>query len=312
MKYILKRLGVLIAMLFLVSFITFIAFLVIPGDSAVMQLGTEATKEAVEALRESKGLNDPLPIRYGRWLGDVLHGDFGESTTYHMSVQELLHGKFQVTICLAILAILLIGVIGILLGLAIAKAKNETWQQILAFFTQAFMSIPPFFLGMLLTLLFGLILKWFVPGKFVPFAKDPVGFFGYLIFPALAIAIPKISMVAQFTSSSIRRETGLDYVRTAFGKGTTRNYVFHKHILKNAMMPVVTFMGMIIADVLAGSIIVEQVFNLPGIGRLLVTSIGNRDLYVVQAIILYIVSVVVLVNFVVDLLYQLIDPRVRL
>lgn len=312
MKYVVKKMGVLIAMLFLVSFITFIAFSVIPGDSAITALGIDATEEAIEAMRTSLGLNDPIPVRYLRWVKDVITGDFGSSIQYNMKVSTLIGDKLPVTVSLAILSVLLITVFGIPLGVWIAKARSKKVQDLIALITQVFMSIPPFFLGMLLTLLFGILLKWFTPGGYISYKENFAGFLSYLIFPAIAIAIPKISMVAKFTASSIRREMGLDYVRTAYSKGDTRNQVFRHHILKNSMMPVVTFMGMIIADVLAGSIIVEQVFNIPGLGRLLVSSIGNRDLFVVQAIILYIVTVVIVVNFIVDLIYQILDPRVRM
>lgn len=312
MKYVVKKVGVLIFMLFLVSFITFIAFSVIPGDSVTTALGTDATEEAIEAMRESLGYNDPLFVRYGRWIGGVVRGDFGTSAQYHVAVGTLLHDKLPVTVWLAVVSLVMIAMVGIPLGVWIAKAQNKRLQHVIEFITQAFMSIPPFFLGMILTLVFGILLKWFTPGSYISYKENVGAFLKYLIFPALAMAIPKISMVAKFTSSSIRREMGLDYVRTAYSKGNSRNQVFLRHILKNSMMPVITFMGMIVADVLAGSIIVEQVFNLPGLGRLLVTSIGNRDLFVVQGIILYIIAVVILVNFLVDVAYQMIDPRVRL
>lgn len=312
MKYVVKKVGVLILMLFLVSFITFIAFSVIPGDSVTTALGTEATEEAIEAMRESLGYNDPLLIRYGGWIQGVIQGDFGSSAQYHVAVGSLLRDKLPVTIWLAIVSFLMICIAGIPLGVWLAKAQNVKLQNVIAFITQIFMSIPPFFLGMILTLVFGILFHWFTPGGYISYKENFGAFLSYLIFPALAIALPKISMVAKFTASSIRREMSLDYVRTAYSKGNSRNQVFQRHILKNSMMPVITFMGMIVADVLAGSIIVEQVFNLPGLGRLLVTSIGNRDLFVVQAIILYIITVVILVNFLVDVMYQMIDPRVRL
>lgn len=311
MKYVVKKMGVLIIMLFLVSFITFIAFSVIPGDSALSTLGIDATEEAIEALRESLGYNDPIPVRYFHWVKDAVRGDFGTSTKYNQKVSQLIGDKLPVTISLAVMAFVFISIFGVLLGIWIAKAKSKKIQNLIAFVTQIFMSIPPFFLGMILTLIFGIILRWFTPGGYVSY-KDSIGeFLYYLIYPAMAMAIPKISMVAKFTASSIRRETKLDYVRTAYSKGNTRNQVFYHHIVRNSMMPVVTFLGMVMADVLAGSIIVEQVFNLPGLGRLLVTSIGTRDLYVVQAIVLYIVTVVIVVNFIVDIIYQIIDPRVR-
>lgn len=298
-------------MLLLVSFITFIAFSVIPGDSVTTALGTEATEETVEAWRQSLGYNDPVLIRYGKWIKGVVVGEFGVSTQYHVQVSKLLKEKLPVTIWLAALSTTLITVVGIPLGIWMAKLKSVRLQQMAVFISQMFMSIPSFFLGMILSLCFGILLEWYTPGAYVSQKEDFTLFLKYLILPAIAVAVPKISMVAKFTANSIRREMSLDYVRTAYSKGSTRTQVFLKHIVKNAMMPVITFLGMVIADVLAGSMIVEQVFNLPGVGRLLVTSIGSRDLFVVQAIVLYIITVVIVVNFIVDLLYLVVDPRVR-
>ena len=312
MKYVVKKVGILILMLVLVSFITFIAFSAIPGDSVITALGTEATEEAIEAMREEMGYNDSILIRYGRWAIGVLKGEFGDSFQYKMIVSELVGDKLPVTLTLAFMSILLTVVIAIPLGLWLAKTKNQRLQNLIAFITQMLMSIPSFFLGMILTLLFGVVFKFFTPGGYVSYKEDVVSFLTYLFLPAVAISLPKISMVSKFMLTSVKREMDLDYVRTAYSKGATRNHVFKRHIRKNSMMPVVTFLGMVIAEMLAGSIVVEQVFNIPGLGRLLVTSINNRDLYVVQAIILYIVTVVIVINFVVDMIYQIIDPRVRL
>ena len=311
MKYIVKKIGVLIITLFLVSFITFFAFSVIPGDSVIASLGTEATPEAIEALREELGLNDPLPMRYLHWLKDSIRGDFNISTQFNEPVARLLLEKLPVTLTLAILSFLMVVLVGIPLGIYTARKEGSKIDRSILFINQIFMSIPPFFLGIILTLIFGIILKWFTPGGYVDYREDTRGFLEYLILPAIAIAIPKIAMVVKFLRSSILRETRLDYVRTAFSKGSKENYVTYVHILKNAMLPVVTFLALVLVDVLAGSIIVEQVFNIPGLGRLLVTAISNRDLYVVQAIVLYIITTVVVINFVVDIIYQRLDPRVR-
>lgn len=311
MKYAVKKIGVLIITLFLVSFITFFAFSVIPGDSAIASLGTDATPEAIEALREALGLNDPLPARFFSWLKDCLKGDFNYSTQFNQPVAQLMKDKLPVTLTLAGLSFIIILVIGIPLGIYTARKEGTIIDKIIMYLNQTFMSIPSFFLGIVLTLIFGIILKWFTPGGYIDYSKDVVGFLKYLIIPSVAIAIPKIAMVVKFLRSSILRETRLDYVRTAYSKGCKEDYVTYKHILKNAMIPVVTFLAMVLADVLAGSIIVEQVFNIPGLGRLLVTAIGNRDLYVVQAIVLYIITSVVVINFIVDIIYQCLDPRVR-
>ena len=177
--------------------------------------------------------------------------------------------------------------------------------------SQVAMAIPSFFLGMILTYVFGLVLKWFQPGKFIPLSQDPGAAMEYLLFPAIAVALPKIAMVVKFLRGSILSEMNQDYVRTAYSKGNTETAVLYGHILKNAMIPVITFLAMVIAEILAGSIVVEQVFSVPGVGRLLISSISNRDFPVVQAIVLYMTAVVVTINFAVDLAYQLLDPRVK-
>lgn len=310
MKYIFKKVTTLIITLFIVSIFTFTAFQVIPGDSVLSTLGMDASPEAIQALRQERGLDDNLVIRYGRWLGNVLHGDLGQSSQYNMEVGKLLSSRLTVTVWLAVISIILILVISIPLGILSSKKEGGVFDRILVLLTQTMMAIPPFFLGMILTLIFGVCLKWFVPGKYVSFSEDKGKFFAYLIYPAIAMAIPKIAMTVKFLRSSIRRQMHFEYVRTAKSKGNSQRDILVKHVLKNALIPVITFLGMIIADVLAGSIIVEQVFNLPGLGRLLVVAISSRDYDVVQAVVLYIATIVVVINLFVDVLYRIIDPRI--
>ncbi len=312
MKRIIRKFGALIITLLLVSFIAFVAFNVIPGDSAVTKLGTNATKEAIEALREELGLNDNLFLRYANWLRNALKGDFGTSIKYNIPVNELIKDRLPVTIWLAILSITMITLFAIPLGLLSVKGKEGLGNGISSFLIHTLMAIPPFFLGILITLLFGIILEWFVPGEFIKPKANFLEFIKYMIYPSLAIAIPQIAMVVKFLRNSVLHELTMDYVRTAKSKGSTSGRVLYRHVLKNAFIPIITFLGMVLADVLAGSIIVEQVFSLPGLGRLLITSIANRDFMVVQGIMLYIVTMVVVINFVVDLIYQRIDPRIRL
>jgi peptide/nickel transport system permease protein/oligopeptide transport system permease protein len=312
MKYVLRRMITLIITLLLVSFFTFIAFQIIPGDSATALLGTSATKEAIEALREEMGLNENVLLRFISWLGNSLQGDFGISTQHKVSVARLIGERLPVTIWIALLSIVIILIISIPLGIVAAGKKGKLVDQIITFLLHTSMAIPPFFLGIIITLLFGILLKWFTPGRYVGPKDNFIQFIRYIIFPAIAIAIPKIAMVVKFLRSSVIRQMKLDYVRTARSKGNQEKRILYKHVLKNAFIPVLTFIAMVIADVLAGSIIIEQVFGIPGLGRLLVTAISNRDFPVVQVIILYIAAVVVVINFIVDLLYQCIDPRVRL
>ena len=312
MKYIIRKLTALILTLLLVSFFTFIAFQVIPGDSAVASLGTSATKEAIEALREELGLNENIFVRYISWLSNALKGDFGTSSQFNMPVSNLIKERMPVTIWLAVLSIVFILIISIPLGIESAKKEGGLPDRLITLLTHTAMAIPPFFLGIIITLLFGLVLKWYTPGKYVGFKENFGQFIGYLIYPAVAISIPKIAMVVKFLRSSLIRQLKMDYVRTARSKGNQENVILYRHVLKNAFIPVITFIAMVIADVLAGSIIIEQVFGLPGLGRMLVTAISNRDFPVVQAIVLYIAAVVIIINFIVDVLYQRIDPRVGL
>lgn len=309
-KYIIKKISTLIITLFIVSIFTFTAFQVIPGDSVLSTLGMDASPEAIQALRQERGLDDNLVIRYGRWLGNVLQGDLGQSSQYNMEVGQLISSRLTVTVWLAVIAIILILVISIPLGILSSKKEGGIIDRILVLLTQTMMAIPPFFLGMILSLIFGVCLKWFVPGKYVSFSEDKGKFFAYIIYPAIAMAIPKIAMTVKFLRSSIRRQMHFEYVRTAKSKGNSQRDILVKHVLKNALIPVITFLGMIIADVLAGSIIVEQVFNLPGLGRLLVVAISSRDYDVVQAVVLYIATIVVVINLFVDVLYRIIDPRI--
>ncbi|MBQ9119549.1 MAG: ABC transporter permease [Lachnospiraceae bacterium] len=312
MRYYIKKIVSLIMVLFLVILLTFLAFQVIPGDGALAKLGVDATEEAIEALRESLGLNKSIPARFVDYFKGILHGDFGISYQYDQPVAELVAARMPATLGLALISILLIVVVSLPLGLLCSKKENGTVDNIITLLTQTLMAVPAFFLGILITLIFGLTLRWFMPGRYVAPAEDFGAFLRYMIFPATAIAVPKIAMLVKFLKTSVIRELKLDYVRTARSKGNTDRAVLWKHVLKNALIPVITFMGMVIADVLAGSIVIEQVFNLPGLGRLLVVAIGNRDYPVVQAIVIYIASVVLIINFIVDLLYQKVDPRIRL
>ena len=316
MRYIAKKLVTLIMTLFIVSVAAFLAFQIIPGDVVASILGTEATPEREAQLREELGLNDPPVVRYVNWMTDVLKGDLGESYRYSksmnemMPVDELIGDKLPVTLWLAALALLIIVAVSIPLGVFWAKSRNRFVDAGMSVLSQTTMAVPAFFLGILVTYFFGMLLKWFVPGGYVSYEKDFGGFIKYLIFPAISIAIPKIAMTARFLRNSMLTEMNSDYVRTARSKGCTDRQIMYGHVLRNALMPVVTFLGMIIAEIVAGSIVVEQVFGLPGVGRLLISSISTRDLPVVQILVMYITAVVIIVYFIVDLLYRVIDPRI--
>ncbi len=316
MRYLAKKLITLIMTLFLVSAAAFLAFQVIPGDVVTSILGTEATPEMEEKLREELGLNKPPVVRYFDWVGDVLRGDLGVSYRYSknmnemLPVAELIGGKLPVTLWLAALSLVLIVAVSVPLGVFWAKSGSRVMDAVLGVATQTAMAVPSFFLGILVTYLLGIVLGLFAPGGYVSYKEDFGGFLRYLFFPALSVAIPKIAMTARFLRNSMLTEMNADYVRTAYSKGCTKRRVMYGHVLRNALMPVVTFLGMIMAEIVAGSIVVEQVFGLPGIGRLLISSINNRDFPVVEILILYITFVVIFVYFFVDILYRMIDPRI--
>ena len=312
MKYIGKRFITLIITLLCISAITFAAFSVIPGNASITKLGTDATPEQIAALEKELGLDQPVTTRYFNWLKDALRGDFGDSYQYdNTTVTSLLASRLPVTVLLAVMAFLLIILVSIPLGILSARFSGKLPDTLINVITQITMAIPPFFLGILLTYIFGLVLKWFQPGQFISPKESFWGCVCYLIFPAVAVALPKIAMVVKFLRNSVLGQMGQDYVRTAYSRGNTKSSVLYRHVLKNAFIPVITFMALIIAEILAGSIIVEQVFSVPGVGRLLITAISSRDYPVVQAIVTYVTALVVTINFLVDVLYQVIDPRIR-
>ncbi len=312
MKYILKKTGVLIITLLLISLLVFLAFEIIPGDSVTKILGTEYTPARAEALREQLGLNGSIPVRYIRWLKGLVTGDPGMSYSYFLPVREVLKGKITLTATLSLLSWIIVTGISIPLGIVMVRYQHPLFKKISISLNQVFMAIPPFFLGMLLAYVFGLVLKLFTPGVYIPLSENFGQGLLYLIFPALAISLPKAAKVAKLLHASIQDEMNKDYVRTAYSRGNSRWNVIKNHVLRNALLPTITYIAMTLADIVAGSIVVEQVFALPGLGRLLITSIGNRDYPVAECIVIIIAFVVVFMNYLADIVTQYVDPRVRL
>ncbi len=312
MKIIIKRLFTLIITLFIVSLLAFLAFAVIPGDPTTKILGTEATPEAVEVLREELGLNKNVFIRYFDWLLGFVKGDFGISYSYSMPVADMLSDKLPITAALTIMSFAITVIISIPLGVLLGMVGNKYADTALTSVNQIAMSMPAFFIGMLLMYLCGNLLKLFVPGGFVSPEESITGFYQYLFFPALSIAIPRIAMTVKMLRASIHNELGKPYVITAGSRGNSKIRILFCHVMKNALIPTITFLAVSAAEIMTGSIIIEQVFTVPGIGRLLLTSISSRDFPVVQAIVVILAAWVVIVNFAADLIYKLIDPRIRI
>lgn len=311
MNYFVKRILTLIITLFIVSVLVFLAFQVI-SDPATAMLGTSATPEKLAALREQLGLNDPLVVRYGRWLAGFVKGDFGTSYSYSLPVSQMVGEKLPLTAGLVLISFLLMLLLSIPLGILSARHEGGVLDQLLTVVGQVFMSVPSFLLGIVLTYLFGVFLKLFTPGSYVPISKSFGGWFVSLLFPALAIAVPRAAMTIKMLRASVLTQLKQNYVTTSYSRGADTRQVLNRHVLRNAIIPVITFLASSMAEMVAGGILVEQVFALPGIGVLLLSSIGNRDFPVVQTIVVFLAVWVILVNFIADMLYQVADPRIRL
>ena len=313
MGFIGRRLAISVLTLFLVSVLGFSAFRLIPGDAAIIALGIEATEEQLQALRAEMGLDRSFPRQYVSWLANFLTGNLGNSARFMgVSISGLITDRLPVTLALAGLSFLFIILIAVPVSLLSVKKENSPVDRIVTTLTALNISVPGFFLGILFIWIFGLILRLFVPGAFVSFNENPAAFFAYLVFPALAIALPNSALVIKFLRASIFRELQSDYARTAMSKGASRSHVLRRHVLKNASLPAITLLGMITGEILSGSIVIEQVFGIPGIGMLLLSSITARDYPLIQTLIIYIAFAVILANTLADIVLQIVDPRIRL
>lgn len=308
MKYAVKKFLMLLLTMVAVSFLAFAAFQLVAGDPATNLLGTEATPEKVAELRHEMGLDRPFLVQYGSWLFGFVTGDLGESYSGG-AVADLLAARLPVTLVLSLMSFALTVLLALPLGLRSVRYAGGIRSAVHTVVNQFLMALPPFFTGILLTWLFSILLHWFRHGAFPGFAGHVGGSLWYLLFPAAAIAIPRIAQTVRMLRSTLLAEMDKDYVRTAIARGNDRSGVLYRHVLKNSLVPVVTFLAQTMAEIVAGSIVVEQVFNLPGLGRLLLTSIGSRDYPTVQAIVVILAFWVVLANTIADLVNRCIDPR---
>jgi peptide/nickel transport system permease protein len=309
--YFLKRVIILLATLFLVSGAIFVVLQVIPGDPAQIILGIKASPETLRDLRHKLGLDLPLPVQYLNWIGGVIRGDLGRSITYDVPITSLIISRLQVTIPLALLSILFAVVFSIPLGVYAAIHRNRPGDYGVMVFSQIGLAIPAFWAGILLILLFAVELRWFSAGGFKSWAETPWGALKSLLLPALSLGLIRAAVLARLTRSCMLEVLGEDYIRTARSKGLTEKGVVYKHAFRNALIPVVTIVGLQMGELLAGAIVIENVFHLPGLGRLVFLAIGQRDLPVVQGVSLLIAFLIVVVNFAVDVIYGIVDPRIR-
>jgi ABC-type dipeptide/oligopeptide/nickel transport system permease component len=298
--------------MFFVSIFCFLAFSVIRGDAAGSLGGIWISPEQLAELREELGLNNNIFSRYFDWLSRFLSGNPGNSLTFRgEEILTLIVTRLPVTFSLAFLSLFLILIISVPLSLLTVKREGGYLDRIINFLTAAGISAPGFFLGLLFIWLFGFIFKVFIPGEFINYRESFFGFLGCLCFPALAIAIPNAAVLVKFLRGSLFQELKSDYVRTARSKGASRLYILRRHVFKNAVVPAITVLGMIVAEVFSGSIIIEQVFSIPGIGRLLISAISSRDYPLIQALMIYTAFIVVLANTLSDIVIMTIDPRIR-
>jgi len=298
--------------LFLVSVIIFSLVNVLPGDPALLILGQEASPEAVETLRQEMGLNDPLYVQYFRWVTDVLHGDLGNSYVDNTAVTEILMQKIPVTLELTVISFLIAFFISIPAGIISASRKGTLLDYTSTLFALSGVSIPPFFLGILLIFIFAIGLGWFAPSGYVPFAQDPVQSLLLMILPAVTVGIRLSAELTRMLRSSLLEVLQSDYIRTGYAKGLRERGVIFGHALRNALIPVITVSGLQVGTFLGGAVITETIFAVPGLGQLVVNSILTRDFPVVQGAVMFMAFAVVFINFVVDLLYSFLDPRIKL
>ena len=313
--FLLKRLGPFLATLAVASVLVFAVLELLPGNAAEVILGDTATPESLAALQAKLGLDRPPLQRYTDWVGGLLQGRTAQSISYDTPTAELIAERMRVTLPLAVLSMTLTVVLALALGIYAASRHNGLGDVGVMAASQVGIAIPNFWFAILLILLFAVKLQWVSAGGFPGWTEDDGGGLGEglqaLILPSIALALVQAAILARVTRSAVLEVMREDFVRTARAKGLTRRQALWRHVLRNAMIPVLTVMGLQFANLVTGTIVVESVFVLPGIGRLVFQAIANRDLLVVRDVVMLLAAVVVVVNFLVDVLYALIDPRLR-
>jgi peptide/nickel transport system permease protein len=309
--YLLRRFTSLLLTLALSTIVIFMVMEIVPGDPALIILGIGATDETLAALREQMGLDLPLMTRYIQWVSGVLVGDLGTSYTYSVPVSELIAERSIVSLPLAIIALTLSTLIAIPTGILAASKRGQIADTGIMGLTQLGIAIPNFWFAMLMVYVFAVMLRWVPAGGFPGWDQGIFSALKSLVLPAIALALPQAAILSRVTRSALLEALGEDYIRTARAKGLTRSMVLWRHALRNALIPVLTIMGLQFAFLLAGTIIIENVFYLPGLGRLIFQAITQRDLIVVESTVVLLVASVILINFLVDITYALVDPRLQ-
>jgi peptide/nickel transport system permease protein len=310
-RFLISRLASLIATLLVVSLAIFLILEVLPGDPAAIMLGTSAREDTLAALRQELGLDRPAIERYLLWVLGLLQGDLGTSLTYSMPVSTLVVERLAVTLPLSLLAIVLSTALAIPLGVVAASRRGGPIDRAVLVFSQLGVAVPNFWIGLLFILLFSTGLGWFPAGGFPGWSAGVFPALQALILPAVALALPQAAVLTRVTRSATLEVAGADFVRTARAKGVDRRGALWRHVVPNAMIPVTTILGLQLSFFFGGAILVENVFNLPGLGRLAYQALAQRDLVVIKDVVLIFSGLVIVVNFLVDLGYMFLDPRLR-
>jgi peptide/nickel transport system permease protein len=312
LPYLLKRLFIGALTLVVASIVVFAVLEILPGDPARLMLGMNASEETVQVLREQMGLNQPILLRYLDWAGGLLTLDFGKSYTYSVPVADLIAERVVVSLPLAIMALVLSTVIAIPVGVFAAQRRGRAADTLSMGAAQVGVAIPNFWFALILIYIFAVWLRLVPAGGFPGWNAGVWAGFKALILPAVALALPQAAILARVTRSALLDVLSEDYIRTARAKGMPRGHVLWRHALRNAMIPVLTILGLQFAFLIAGTIIIENVFYLPGLGRLIFQAITQRDLIVVEGVVMLLVATVIFVNLLVDLSYAIVDPRLRI
>lgn len=310
-RYLIKRLGYLAIVLFMLSLVVFTIIYLIPGDPALVLLGDGATPEAVEQLRSDMGLNEPIYTQYGIWLSNLLRGDLGTSYFLKQPVSDSIFERLAPTLSIAVLAEIIAILIAVPLGILAARRRASVADQSVRLFTLFGMTVPSFLLGLFMMLLFAVQLKWLPVSGYKPLSAGLWMHLKYLIMPALALGFIHAALLAKITRATMIEVLSESFIRTARSKGLKERRVIYWHALRNAFIPILTIVGQSFGSLIAGAAVVESIFNIPGLGQLLVNSVQRRDYTVIQGVVLFVAFLTVMINLLVDLLYAYIDPRIR-
>ena len=310
--FLIQRSVISLVTLFLITVIVFLGVRMIPGDPARVMAGTDADAAGLEEIRQKYGLRDPIPVQYARWLGLALRGDLGESIRTRDSVLRLVGQKLPITLQLAAYSIVVALLIAIPIGVLAAVRRNTVWDYVASSVSLCGVSIPNFWLGIMLILLVSVRLRWLPASGFVPFLQDPWANTQRLLMPAAVLGAALAAVLMRQTRNSMIEVLSADYIRTAYAKGLRTRIVVFRHAIRNGLIPVITIFGLQLGVLIGGAVVTEQIFVVPGFGRLILEAVFTRDYPVVQGVVLITASAYVLINLLVDVSYSLLNPRIRI